>query len=123
MVRETYDLAAEPRGAVYEKLLAAGLPHCDQFLFVDVQTRRNGIVESAFQASARAVVRELEPHLIRVELSLSWPGTVVSEQPDLDLRARVYRYRFHRKTTLQVLTRVAITFTRGGGRTYRRISA
>jgi hypothetical protein len=104
--RSLYDIAVEPRGDTYRKLLAASLSHCAEFLFVDVPSRRKGTIKSAFEASARAVVRELEPFLLRVERSMSWPGTVLSEHPGLDVRAYVYRFRFEPKSLL-VLTRVA----------------
>ncbi|OLD52751.1 MAG: hypothetical protein AUI58_01525 [Chloroflexi bacterium 13_1_40CM_2_70_6] len=106
MERSTYNLTVEPRGQTYKNLLTAALPYCDEFLFVDVPWARKGKLESSFQVRARELVRELEPHLVRVERSMSWPGTVLSERRGLDIRAYVYRYRFEPKS-LSILTRVA----------------
>src|SRR2546425_3373456 len=70
--RNIYAITAEPRGRVYENLLAEGLRHCDQFLFVDVPEPRFGPDDTSFRAGSRDLVRELEPHLLRIDKSKSW---------------------------------------------------
>jgi hypothetical protein len=106
MSRNVYAITAEPRGRVYKKLLAESLRCCDQFLFVDVPEPRFGPNDTSFRPASRDLVRELEPHLLKVEKSKSWPGTRLGELPGVDVYARIYRFRLD-SGAVDILTRVA----------------
>ena len=105
MSKNVYRISAEPRGRDYKDLLTEGLRHCDQFLFVDVPEPRFGPNDTSFRPGSRDLVRELEPHLLRIEKSKSWPGTRLGEMPGVDVYARIYRFRLD-SGTVEVLTRV-----------------
>lgn len=98
MKREMYDITVEPRGRVYERLLTTALRFCDEFLFVDVPEPRFGENDSSFRTRSRELVRELEPHLVRIEKAKSWPGTRMGEQPGLDVFARIYHFRLNQSS-------------------------
>jgi hypothetical protein len=90
----TYNLLDDVRGASYDALLQHALTYCDSFIVVirhmiDV----NG--------SAQAVLKRLEPFLIRREERNEWPGTRLLEDT-----AEVSTFRFSPATT-SVLTQVA----------------
>jgi hypothetical protein len=105
MSRNIYAITAEPRGRVYETLLAEGLRHCDQFLFVDVPEPKFGPNDTSFRPRSRDLVRELEPHLLKVEKSKSWPGTTLGELPGVDVYARIHRFRLD-ASAVKILTRI-----------------
>jgi hypothetical protein len=92
MKRLVYELTAEPRGHVYRALLAAAVPVCDQFLFVDVPEPDFRRDDTSFKARSKALVEELRPDLIEVARTKAWPGTTLSERPGVDVHANVYRF-------------------------------
>ena len=67
MSRNICVITTEPQGRVYENLLTEGPRHCDQFLFVDVPEPNFGPNDTPFRSRSLDLVRELEPHLLRVE--------------------------------------------------------
>jgi len=106
MVRRVYVLEAEPRRQTYTKLLVAALSACDQFLFVDVPGPHFGENDSEFGSRSRALVQELEAHLISVTKSDSWPGTHLVKAEGYEPYGRIYRYHFN-VDSARVLSRVA----------------
>jgi hypothetical protein len=67
--RHTYDIVTRPVGDAYESLLRVASRFAT-FLGVIVRSERVRLTDRA-----RAVLVSLEPHLVRVEDTASWPGT------------------------------------------------
>jgi len=104
--REIYDITSEPKGELYRQLLTVALRHCDEFLFVDVPGPNYGENDTSLQAGARDLVQELRPHFVKLEKSKSWPGTILSEHPRVDVYARIHYFRLDLRS-VAILARVA----------------
>ncbi|HEX2925871.1 MAG TPA: hypothetical protein VHP38_06385 [Ruminiclostridium sp.] len=68
-----YKLNNNPKGQDYKNLLDIAFDICDEFILIRRQ-------DMDFHESAIRVIKLLEPYLIEIKKSSSWPGTLLLEQ-------------------------------------------
>jgi hypothetical protein len=67
-VRQPVTLSQEPRGDVYRAILRASLHYCSRFSVVQGTGR-------SIHDSAKLVLLQLSPHLVKEQTVSEWPGT------------------------------------------------
>lgn len=84
--RRSFEVASEPRGRAYADLLYRAYPWCAELLLVLVPLPDGS---DPLLPRGRAVMADLEPHLLSSAATREWPATRL----DGDARGIVHRYR------------------------------
>ena len=87
-LRTTLEITKEPRDHAYGDLFYRALPWCAGISLVVAPLPGGG---DPLLPGGRAVIRDLQPHLLSETDESDWPGTKLED----GRTARVYRYRLH----------------------------